>query len=86
MQKYVQQATANLRENYECADEFNKCVAQMTANIDNTRFTNEHTYSFETFSAALQDAFTILNDNYESHSWNQMVGKTIEKIKVRNNS
>ena len=55
------------------------------ANIDNDNFTIEHTYSFEKSSTALRDAFTILNNNGESHSENQMVRNTIEKIKVPNN-
>ena len=46
----------------------------------------EHAYPFEKFSTVLQDYFTILNNNGENHSYNQMVSKIIEKIKVNNNS
>ena len=82
MQKDGLKATSNLCENYEGAGEFNKRVAWATAKIDNTHFKNEHTYSFDKFSTVLQDNFTILNSNGESHSENQMVRKMLENIKV----
>ena len=44
--KGVQQATANLRENHEGAGEVNKHITWATANIDNSHFTSEHTFSF----------------------------------------
>ena len=47
---------------------------------------SKHTYSFENFSTALQDDFSILNNNGENHSDNQMVRKILDKIKVPNNS
>ena len=58
----------------------------MTANIDNDNFTIEHTYSFDKFLTELQDAYTILNNNCESHSENQMIRKILEKIKLPTNS
>ena len=42
VQKYVQQETANLREHYEGAVEFNKHVTWATVNIDNAHFMSEH--------------------------------------------
>ena len=66
-QKDGQQATANLCENYEGAGEVNNCFVWVMANIDNTQFTTKHTYLFEKLSTVLQDAFTILNNNGESH-------------------
>jgi hypothetical protein len=80
------EATANLRAHYEGDGEVNKRVAWATANIANAHYTSEHTYSFERFSTVLQEAFTILNDNGETHSGGQMVRKLLEKMNVPNNS
>ena len=75
-----------MRAHYEGDGEVNKRVTWATANIANAHYTSEHTYSFEKFSTVLQEAFTILNDNGETHSDGQMVRKMLEKIQVSNNS
>ena len=85
-QKNGREVTANRRAHYECDGEVDKRVAWATANIMNAHYTSEHTFSFERFSTVLQDAFTILNDNGETHSNGQMVCKMLEKIQVPNNS
>jgi hypothetical protein len=84
--KNGREATANLRAHYEGDGEVNKRVAWATANIPNAHYSSEHTFSFERFSTVLQEAFTILNENGESHSDGQMVRKMLEKIQVSNNS
>ena len=84
--KNGREATANLRAHYEGDGEVNKRVAWATANIANAHYSSEHTFSFERFSTVLQEAFTILNENGESHSDGQMVRKMLEKIQVSNNS
>ena len=86
VQKDGQQATANLRDHCEGDSEVNKHVTLVTENIDNTHFTSEHTYSFDKLSAMLQDAFTILNNNTEIHSDNQMLRKMFSKTNLPNNS
>ena len=68
------------------AVEVNKSVAWETEKIDNTHFTNKHTYSFEKLSTELQDDFTIFNNNGKIHSENQMVRNMLEKINVPNKS
>ena len=77
LQKYGQQATANLCEHYGGASELNKALAWETSNVDNSHFTNEHTYWFENFSTILQYSFIILNNNGKNHSENQMVRKIL---------
>ena len=83
-QKDGKHATANLSEHYEVSGKFNEHVAWATANIDNAHFTSDHMYSFEKSSTVSQYTFTILNNNIDNHSENQMVRKMLDKIKMLN--
>ena len=42
-------------------------------------------YSFENFSTGLFEAFTVLNNNGETHSEGKMVRNMLEKVEVSNN-
>ena len=46
MQKDDQQATTKSCKNYEVVGDLNEHIARATANIDNTHFTRDPTYSF----------------------------------------
>ena len=75
----------SLRAHYAGVGESNKHIAWATATIENSHYRSEHTYSFKNFSTGLFKAFSVLNNNGETHSEGQMVRKMLEKVQVSNN-
>ena len=76
----------SLIEHYGGAGEENKRVARASAAITNSHYKSESTFSFEKFSTTIHEAYTVLNENGETHSEVKMVRKMLEKINVPNNA
>ena len=70
----------SLRDHYAGVGESNKHIAWAT-----TTYRSDHTYSFKKFTTGLFKAFTVLNNNSETHSEGRMVRKMLEKVQVSNN-
>ena len=75
----------SLRAHYKGVGESRKRIAWETATIENAHYRSDHTYSFAKVSTELFEAFTVLNNNGETHSEGQMVRKMLDKVQVSNN-
>ena len=84
--KYGRLEMVRLREHHEGAGEANKRVAWASDTIANSHYKSKHTFSFEEFSTTIHEAYTVLNENGETHSEEQMVRKMLEKMNVPNNA
>ena len=84
-QKDWRLAMESIRAHYKVVGEYNKRIAWETATIENAHYRSDHTYSFEKFSTGLFKAFTVLNNNGETHPEVQTVRKMLKKVQVLNN-
>ena len=78
--KYGRLTMVSLREHYKGAGEANKRVAWASAAIENSHYKSKHTFSFEKFSTKIHEAYTVLNENGETHSEGKMVRNMMDKM------